>query len=253
VPSQGERNQLFIARAAEKGISLDGNDYKYLYVNSNAQLFINDFFLPIAGSRDSASAALTMMDFGYFWSSSPSLTDARFVNWNFGVRYVYTTNAAARAYGYAVRCFKNVLLVSSVSYSPVQGTWTTGSVTVEVTLNQAGATLAGWDLNGATFTKAFTGNWAGTVTFSDAIGAAVSTGISIQNIDKIAPTVTFGTNGNSTSAKSQSTTVTVSDTEAGVNTSSLKYQRTTNTSEPADGSFSTTFTNEQTITKSDGD
>jgi hypothetical protein len=40
---------------------------------------------------------------------------------------------------------------------------------------------------------------------------------------------------------------------AGVNTSSLKYQWTTSTTAPTEGSFGTTFTNEEMITKSAGD
>ena len=72
---------------------------------------------------------------------------------------------------------------------------------------------------------------------------------SITNIkiDKTKPTVTFGTNGNSTYEKSQSTKVTVSDNLSGVNT--LKYQWTTSETEPEEESFTTSFTNESTLTK----
>jgi P2-related tail formation protein len=65
--------------------------------------------------------------------------------------------------------------------------------------------------------------------------------------DSTPPTVVFGMNGNSTYAKSRSTTVTVSDSESGVNTSSLKYQWTTSTTTPSEASFSTTLTNGSTI------
>ncbi len=77
--------------------------------------------------------------------------------------------------------------------------------------------------------------------------------LTVTNIDKTQPTVTFGTNGNTSYKKSQSTTVTV--TNAGtstVNASSLKYQWTQSTTAPAESSFTATFTSGGTITKSDG-
>lgn len=61
-----------------------------------------------------------------------------------------------------------------------------------------------------------------------------------------APTVVFGMNGNSTYAKTRSTSVLVSDNVAVV-ASSLKYQWTTSTTTPTEASFSTTFTNGDTI------
>ena len=69
-------------------------------------------------------------------------------------------------------------------------------------------------------------------------------------MDITAPTVSFGTNGSTTWAKSHSTTVTVSDSGSGVNTSSLKYAWTQSTSTPAESSFSRTFSNGGTITGS---
>ena len=69
-------------------------------------------------------------------------------------------------------------------------------------------------------------------------------------MDITAPTVSFGTNGSTTWAKSHSTTVTVSDSGSGANTSSLKYAWTQSTSTPAESSFSRTFSNGGTITGS---
>jgi hypothetical protein len=68
---------------------------------------------------------------------------------------------------------------------------------------------------------------------------------SINNIDKIAPTVAFGTNGGT--VMNASSTVTVSDT-GGSNISSCEYVWTTSTIEPNSGW--TTFTNGQTLTTS---
>ena len=71
-------------------------------------------------------------------------------------------------------------------------------------------------------------------------------------VDETKPTVTFGTNGSTTWAKSKSTTVTVTDSGSGVNASSLKYQWTQSTTAPEESTFSSTFTNGGTITKSTG-
>lgn len=68
----------------------------------------------------------------------------------------------------------------------------------------------------------------------------------VFNLDNAGPTITFGTNGNTTYAKTYSTTVTVADTN-GVNTISLEYQWTTSTTAPTEASFTTTFTSGGTI------
>lgn len=71
--------------------------------------------------------------------------------------------------------------------------------------------------------------------------------------DNKAPTITFGTDGSTTYKKSQSTTVTATDNgEAGIDLNSLKYQWTQSTTAPGESSFSSTFSNGGTITKSDG-
>jgi hypothetical protein len=92
-----------------------------------------------------------------------------------------------------------------------------------------------------------------TITYSveDDAGNEQTSTRTVHVLDNVAPTVAFGTNGNSTYAKSKSTTVTVSDI-SGVNTSSLKYQWTTSTITPPEESFSTTFTNGGTITSPSG-
>jgi hypothetical protein len=74
----------------------------------------------------------------------------------------------------------------------------------------------------------------------------------VNVIDNIAPTVVFGTNGNTTWAKNRSTTVTVSDTHTGVNPSSLKYLWNTSTTQPSEVSFNTAFASGGTITSPAG-
>jgi hypothetical protein len=98
---------------------------------------------------------------GYFWSSSPigGETNILRLDYNTSIR---ANVVQIRADALPVRCFKNAISlppsISSVSYNPVQGTWTNGDVTVTVTLDQNGAPLAGWLQNGKVFTKTFTSN-----------------------------------------------------------------------------------------------
>lgn len=81
---------------------------------------------------------------------------------------------------------------------------------------------------------------------SDYIGNVSSVTRTVTVLANAAPTVAFGMNGNTTYAKSRSTSVTVSDNVAVV-AGSLKYQWTTSTTEPTEASFTTTFTNGSTI------
>jgi hypothetical protein len=97
------------------------------------------------------------------------------------------------------------------------------------------------------------GTYTVTYAISDKAGnEAVSVTRTINVVDNSAPTVAFGTNGNSTYAKNRNTTVTVSDTHSAIDISSLKYQWSTNTTTPSEASFSTTFTNGGTISSPAG-
>jgi hypothetical protein len=160
VPSAGERNQLLIAWAADKGITLNGSDYKE-FSSNETQNFNNDFLLPLAGSRLYSSADLVNTgSYGSFWSSSPSSTSVRYLDTDtFDVFAGFSMDSTV---GLSVRCFKNISdsSIVSVVYDPDQETLTTGSVTVTVTLNQDGAALSGWTISGAVFTKVFHDNWA---------------------------------------------------------------------------------------------
>lgn len=81
---------------------------------------------------------------------------------------------------------------------------------------------------------------------SDYIGNVSSVTRTVTVLANAAPTVAFGMNGNTTYAKSRSTSVTVSDNVAVV-AGSLEYQWTTSTTAPTEASFTTTFTNGGTI------
>lgn len=72
--------------------------------------------------------------------------------------------------------------------------------------------------------------------------------IEIANIDKTAPVINFGTNGNATLSNVANSTVTVTDPSSGVNT--LEYVWTTSTSTPVSGW--TSFTSGSTLTSPNG-
>lgn len=84
------------------------------------------------------------------------------------------------------------------------------------------------------------------------VAAPVSGTLTVNN-DTTAPEVSFGTDGNETWSALAASTVTVTDTESGVDAASLKYAWSTDTAAPSSGWAS--FTSGDTLTKggSDGD
>ncbi|MCL2341847.1 MAG: hypothetical protein FWC53_02065, partial [Firmicutes bacterium] len=128
--------------------------------------------------------------------------------------------------------------------------WTNGSVTVTAT-HPADSTVKEYSTDGTAwnaYTTPVVVDANGTVyaRYKDSLGNLSATGsIVITNIDKIAPTVAFGTNGGVT--KTGSTTVTVSDTGgSGVNPGSLQYVWSTSTTDPGTGYL--LFTNGAVLT-----
>ena len=69
----------------------------------------------------------------------------------------------------------------------------------------------------------------------------------INVIDNVKPNVTFKPNGNTTYAKNRSVEVNVIDLNSGIKSGSLKYLWNTSTTEPSEGSITTSFTNGSTI------
>ena len=142
------------------------------------------------------------------------------------------------------------------------GNWTNGTVSITLSSTDAHSGLSKYQLKYSGNNNSWddltsnTDSWSGerseTVYYRavDKLGNISEEASTQIKIDKTAPTVTFGTNGNSTYAKSQSTKVTVTDNLSGTNT--LKYQWTTSTTAPAANTFTTSFTNGSTITKSEG-
>jgi len=134
--------------------------------------------------------------------------------------------------------------------------WTNGGVTLRV-YNISDTGGSGYDYvvlpNGSKSTKtdvSYTVNTNGSYTFTiyDRQGNTTTKTFTVSNIDKTNPTVTFGTNGNSTYEKSHSTTVSVSDSQSGV--ASRKYAWSTSSSTPPTNW--TDFSNGATITTPGG-
>ncbi len=98
----------------------------------------------------------------------------------------------------------------------------------------------------------FTDNGSVIARITDGTNEISGASYAVTNIDDINPTVSFGTNGSTTYAKTRATLVTVSDLESGVNVGSLKYLWTTSTTVPSEGSFTSTFTNGNAITSPSG-
>jgi hypothetical protein len=88
------------------------------------------------------------------------------------------------------------MLTGTINYTP--NTATSGDVEVIITLSKQGTITGRTTANNLIFTKVFTGNTSGTVTFSDLAGNSDSTGFNITRIDKTPPTGTISYNPNTT-------------------------------------------------------
>ena len=129
------------------------------------------------------------------------------------------------------------------------------TINVNSTYSDAGATALD-DVDGnvtskitgtGTVNPSVVGTYIITYTVKDNANNTATRTRTVNVIDNIAPTIAFGTNGNATYAKVRSTTVTVSDAQSGVNTSSLKYLWNISTTTPSEVTFTTAFTNGGTI------
>ena len=140
--------------------------------------------------------------------------------------------------------------IPTISISPIL--WTNGNVTVTITYS-GDSSIKEYSTNGSTWSAysspiAISTN--GTTVYARGTDLAgnvslVATNV-ISNIDKIAPTISFGTNGGS-NIKTASTTATVSDSGgSGVNTT--QYVWSTSTTTPTSGW--TNYTNGTTLTQS---
>ena len=170
------------------------------------------------------------------------------------VSYTISDNA-----GNATTCSKtiNVYVDTTPPTCNIEGNianYTNSNVTLKVvgTDEHSGGVTYSWDgtTYGSAQIKEITANGKYTAYTKDKLGNTSNCSLDIDKIDKTKPTVTFETNGNNTYAKSQSTKVTVTDTQSGIST--LKYQWTNSTTQPAASTFTNTFASGDTLTKSDG-
>jgi len=100
--------------------------------------------------------------------------------------------------------------------------------------------------NGGTVTRnSGTGNYYLKVTACDIVGNCRTVTSDVFKLDNTAPTITFGTNGNSTYQKSQTSKITVNDNHSGGDTSTYKYIWSTDTN----ANPTTSFTSGSSYTK----
>ncbi|MCU6708114.1 S-layer homology domain-containing protein [Paenibacillus sp. J5C_2022] len=95
------------------------------------------------------------------------------------------------------------------------------------------------------------GEWYLHIQAKDEVGNTTDVATNRFDLDNTAPTVSFGTNGNSTYEKLASTTVSVSDHESGVDAGTLQYAWTQSASVPDSGW--STFASGDTLTQAGGD
>ena len=145
---------------------------------------------------------------------------------------------------------------NTINFSYYPTGWTNKNVTVTIGDSSNNYTLQ-YSLNGKSWNN-YDENAKVTMQQNGPVYARLTDGINygatvtgnVNNIDKTAPKVTFGTNGSTTYRKSQSTTVTVKDDGgSSLNTNTLRYQWSQSTIQPAENTFTNSFSNGGTVTK----
>ena len=147
---------------------------------------------------------------------------------------------------------------------PSTTAWTNEEVTVTVSLGEdltpvsltcTGTSGTDYTINGTTSVVVKTNNQTVKAIATDANGNTVTRTLTISNIDKVAPTVSLGTNGGKYIISTDETNITIETTitandEGGSNLKTLQYAwSTSNTDEPSSGWK--TFTNGATVSKTD--
>ena len=127
-------------------------------------------------------------------------------------------------------------------------------VWTQSTSQPANSAFTGTFTNGGTITKnSGSGDWYLWVYVEDSLGNSSYKCSGVFKLDNTAPTITFGTNGNTTPKKVQSTTVNIADDGySSINTSSLKYLWSTSSSGITESSFgsASTYTNGGSVSNS---
>ncbi len=193
------------------------------------------------------------------WTNELYNTDAvarggAYTNYSNGCPASFRDNIPVTGNDYRVG-FRTALYITAPAnpvITPSTTSWTNGDVTVTITY-PIEAVLKQYSTNGTlwnNYTSAITFSTNGTIYAKalDSDGNQISqSSITITNIDKTLPTVSYGTNGGIHSIQ-VSTTVTASDLGSGINASYLQYLwDTQNVTTPINGW--TTFANGTSITK----
>ncbi len=206
------------------------------------------------GSGINTSSYQYSKDNGATWTTATNATSYTFNTLTAGTyqcKVKVLDNVGNGATSNAVSISTQVLGEITLGASPTG--WTNGNVTVTITY-PAEIVTRQYSLNGSTwntYSSALVIDTNNTTVYAkglDAGGNQTSQAtLTVSNIDKINPTVTYGTNGGSGS--SASTTVTIGDLGgSGINTGTLQYVwDTQNSTAPVSGWQ--TFTNESTLTK----
>jgi uncharacterized membrane protein YjjB (DUF3815 family) len=221
---------------------------------TTSSVTVNAVASDTGGSLLNASSYQYSKDNGATWTAASLAVNYTFTGLTAGTyncRVKVSDNAGNIAISNTVAI--TTTSVGTVSMSATPTSWTNGNVTVTITY-PAEIVTKEYSTNGttwSTYTAAIVVSANGTVYargYDAGNNQTAQATITITNIEKIAPTVVFGTNG-ATNIATASTTVTVSDTGgSNINTSTLQYiWDTQNVTTPSSGW--TVFTNGTTLTK----
>jgi hypothetical protein len=92
------------------------------------------------------------------------------------------------------------------------------------------------------------GSYTVTYTVKDNANNTATSTRTVNVVDTVAPTITFGTNGNVTYSKTASSIITVTDQYGSIDTNSLKFLWNLSTTTPLESDFYTWYTNGSNVT-----
>ncbi len=183
------------------------------------------------------------------WQDSSTNIDTWYVERNETVYYRAIDNAGnvSTETSITIKIDRTAPTVPTITNSS-GGNWTNQNVTITLSSTDSASGLLKYqykysESNNQWIYSKPTDTWSGdrneTIYYRamDNVGNVSDESSTTIKIDKTGPTVTFGTNGNTTAANTASTTVTVTDGGSGVKASSLKYLWTTTSSGIGSGDF----------------
>jgi uncharacterized protein (TIGR02145 family) len=169
------------------------NAERTLWSPSNASgAFASPLKLPVAGGRNGSDGSLAVVgSFGYYWSSTLSGSNARFLGFNSSAAWMSTNG---RAIGFSVRCIKDAsVALTTPIVTPTIGTYTFSGA-------PQGPTTASNTGTGTSYTFSY----AGVSPTVYAASASLPTAAGDYTV-----TVTVAADGNFTSATSVATAFTI--------------------------------------------